>query len=34
MAIKVAFDLVYKEKGLDAAKDLTKQILLFAAELE
>jgi hypothetical protein len=25
---------VYKEKGLDAAKDLTKQILLFAAELE
>ena len=34
MAIKVAFDLVYKDKWLDAAKDLTKQILLFATELE
>jgi len=34
MAIKVAFDLVYKDKWLDAAKDLTKQILFFATELE
>ena len=34
MAIKVAFDLVYKEKWLDEAKKLTKEILLFATELE
>ena len=33
MAIKVAFDLVYKEKWLDEAKKLTKEILLFAQEL-
>jgi hypothetical protein len=34
MAIKVAFDLVYKDKWLDEAKKLTKEILLFATELE
>ena len=33
MAIKVAFDLVYKEKGIEEAKKLTKEILLFAQEL-
>ena len=33
MAIKVAFDLVYEKKWLDAAKSLTKEILLFAQEL-
>ena len=34
MAIKVAFDLVYKDKWLDEAKKLTKEILFFATELE
>ena len=34
MAIKVAFDLVYKDKWLEEAKKLTKEILLFATELE
>ena len=34
MAIKVAFDLVYNDKWLDEAKKLTKEILLFATELE
>ena len=33
MAIKEAFDLVYKDKWLDEAKKLTKEILLFAQEL-
>ena len=33
MAIKEAFDLVYKDKWLDEAKKLTKEILLFANEL-
>lgn len=34
MAIKVAFDLVYKDKWLEEAKKLTKEILFFATELE
>ena len=33
MAIKVAFDLVYEKKGIEEAKKLTKEILLFAQEL-
>lgn len=33
MAIKVAFDLVYEKKGIEEAKKLTKEILLFANEL-
>ena len=34
MAIKVSFDLVYKDKWLEEAKKLTKEILFFATELE
>ena len=34
MCIKLAFDLVYKDKWMDEAKKLAKEILLFANELE
>ena len=34
MSIKTAFDLVYKDKWLEEAKKLTKEILFFATELE
>lgn len=33
MAIKLWFELVYKDKGLEEAKKLAKEILLFAQEL-